>query len=295
LYSYKYADLTEIISATRPALTKYGLSFTQSYKDGGFLTVLFHSSGESMKTGFVPCEIAKNLDMKVVAGLFTYGKRISLTAALGVSADEDIDAAAEESKQGNSTTRTENKKKEEPSRPKEASTERIKELFAYGKFNGYEAEDMKKLLVEQYKIETTRGLTVEQCDNLAKIIKERPLTKPLATEEIPSPHKDSNKETTSASQDQKQKNSDSTSQKSITTEQTESKPLSKELKDTIIDTGSETWSYLNGSSFKEVPKEDLSRLHKWIVKEVGKTPAPKGVGSLVGLKRNIEKFLGGFK
>lgn len=110
LYSYKYADLTTIISCTRPALSKHGLSFTQSYvkneMGSGVQTNLLHSSGDVLEAGFVPCSIPSNADMKIVAGLFTYAKRISLTAALGVSADEDIDAASTEASSGNSTEKS---------------------------------------------------------------------------------------------------------------------------------------------------------------------------------------------
>jgi hypothetical protein len=62
-----------------------------------------HESGEVLDTGFIPCQIPTSGDMKQIAALFTYVKRISLTAALGVSADEDVDAAAIQSGQGNSS------------------------------------------------------------------------------------------------------------------------------------------------------------------------------------------------
>ncbi len=106
LYKYKYADLTTIISHTRPAMSKNGLSFTQGIVDGGFATLVLHDSGQSLETGFIPCEVPRNADMKQVAGMITYVKRISLTAALGVSADEDVDAAGNESMLGNATQKT---------------------------------------------------------------------------------------------------------------------------------------------------------------------------------------------
>jgi len=98
LYSYSYADLTAIITATKPALAKYGLSFTQgALLDGrGLITTLFHSSGEKIDTGYVPYEFHKETDMKVLVGQMTYLKRISLSAALGVSSEEDVDAADDE-------------------------------------------------------------------------------------------------------------------------------------------------------------------------------------------------------
>lgn len=123
LYTYLYADLTTIIDATRPALAKNGLSFTQDYFNHqafgpGVSTILFHKSGQWIRTGFVPCPIM-GMDMKQVASQMTYGKRISLTAALGISADEDADAASIEGQAGNSTERQ--PRQSQP--PKDESTE----------------------------------------------------------------------------------------------------------------------------------------------------------------------------
>lgn len=107
LYKYKYAELTTIIDCTRPSLLKNELGFTQDFIKNelgtGIVTIIFHSSGQVLKTGFTPFAIPQNADMKSVAGLFTYAKRISLTAALGVSADEDVDAAGADATKGNST------------------------------------------------------------------------------------------------------------------------------------------------------------------------------------------------
>lgn len=105
LYEYYYADLTEIITKTRSALSSNGLSFTQGMVEGGFATTLMHSSGQRLTVGFIPCQIKAN-DYKEMAGAITYLKRISLSAGLGVSADEDVDAAESEAKQGNSTQKT---------------------------------------------------------------------------------------------------------------------------------------------------------------------------------------------
>lgn len=110
LYSYMYADLTEIINKTRPSLSKNGISFTQGMGSEGFYTRIMHSSGQCFDTGIIPTQIKAN-DYKEMAGAVTYLKRISLSAALGISADEDIDAAESEAKQGNSTTKQESKPK----------------------------------------------------------------------------------------------------------------------------------------------------------------------------------------
>lgn len=129
LYTFFYADLTAIIDATRPALRENGLSFTQDYDQHrkAFFTTLRHKSGESLNVGYVPCSIDDKSDMKIVAGLYTYGKRISLTAALGISSDEDMDAAAADAEKGIETNRTEIKPKPKNHAPL-SLTDQIAEL-----------------------------------------------------------------------------------------------------------------------------------------------------------------------
>lgn len=117
LYEYYYADLTEIINKTRPALSKHGISFTQGMGSFGFYTKLMHSSGECFESGIIPTQIKAN-DYKEMAGAITYLKRISLSAALGISADEDVDAAESEAKKGNSTTKTDKPKSGYTPKPK---------------------------------------------------------------------------------------------------------------------------------------------------------------------------------
>lgn len=105
LYSYKYADLTTIINATRAAFAKNGLSFSQGFDIYGniFETIIRHKSGQSISAGLIPIKLNPNLDGKEIASTITYLKRVSLTAALGVSADEDVDAAADNGRNGTHT------------------------------------------------------------------------------------------------------------------------------------------------------------------------------------------------
>lgn len=120
LYKYKYADLTIIIEKTRPSLIKQELSFTQTFvkdeRGTGIETKIIHSSGQVHSAGFVPMAAAPGADMKQVAGAMTYAKRISLTAALGISADEDVDSADSDANEGRQTTVT--YPEEKPVKPK---------------------------------------------------------------------------------------------------------------------------------------------------------------------------------
>lgn len=103
LYTYKYADLAEILRVAKPLLAKHGLGFFQESEvilDGGnshlvVETTLFHIAGHERKlkpTRF-PLEFGPRGDTQHdIGGYVTYFKRIALNAALGISpAFEDDD------------------------------------------------------------------------------------------------------------------------------------------------------------------------------------------------------------
>lgn len=95
-FNSKYADLQSILDATRPALNRHGLFLFQrvaSSKDGVSVeTCVSHSSGETLSSGvlFIPVAGAKN-PSQAFGSAETYARRYSLSAFLGVSADEDDD------------------------------------------------------------------------------------------------------------------------------------------------------------------------------------------------------------
>lgn len=94
-FKSRYADLASIIKASRPALTKNGLSVSQQIltnDDGSntMHTLLLHSSGQWIETRMriVP---GKN-DMQTLGSCITYLKRYAYAALVGVvSSDEDDD------------------------------------------------------------------------------------------------------------------------------------------------------------------------------------------------------------
>ncbi len=93
----KYADLSSVIDAIKPALVDNGLWFTQRTQkaDGGVIieTVILHSSGQSMSCGplFMP---ATKQDAQGYGSALTYARRYSLMAAFGVPAEDDDGNAA---------------------------------------------------------------------------------------------------------------------------------------------------------------------------------------------------------
>lgn len=95
-FKSKYADLTAVWGAVRPALAKHGISVTQwpvHAEDGRLhiITRIAHG-GEWIKAHFsIP--VTKQ-DPQGYGSATTYAKRFTLAAALGVVADEDDDGNA---------------------------------------------------------------------------------------------------------------------------------------------------------------------------------------------------------
>lgn len=183
LYEYKYADLTTIIAQTRPALVKHGLSFTQDYciEKKGFFTQINHSSGASVKAGFIPC-VVSNSDWKQVGSAYTYAKRISLTAALGISADEDLDAAQANAESGNTTSKsnpqkpqTYPQKKDIPNmapQPKPTQAQ-LKRLYAIGADMHWPSESLRIYCVRRVG-KTPGELSPKQYNDLCNWLESSP-------------------------------------------------------------------------------------------------------------------------
>lgn len=96
----KYADLTAVINAIKPALIKHHLFFTQhpepSDKGVTVETWLHHAGGESLSLGklFVP---ANKNDAQGYGSALTYARRYALVTAFGVPVEDDDGNAAAKS------------------------------------------------------------------------------------------------------------------------------------------------------------------------------------------------------
>jgi hypothetical protein len=97
----KYADITSIIEALKPALINHGLFFTQHPQpsENGVTveTMLHHAGGESLSLGalFVP---ANKNDAQGFGSALTYARRYALVTAFGVPVEDDDGNAAAASK-----------------------------------------------------------------------------------------------------------------------------------------------------------------------------------------------------
>lgn len=94
-YSFRYADLEEILAKTRPALTKNGLALFQVLNANGGATVLrcelVHGSGARLSSEVSIPSPDQLRDPKQFGAQVTYFRRYMATSMLGVAADDDLD------------------------------------------------------------------------------------------------------------------------------------------------------------------------------------------------------------
>ena len=93
-YSYAYMTLEKLLAETVPVLNKHGLALVQypCVEDGrhALKTEIRHVSGDAVWTiVYLPVEL--DAPAQIVGSALTYFRRYSLTAMLGLSADEDDD------------------------------------------------------------------------------------------------------------------------------------------------------------------------------------------------------------
>ena len=90
----KYASLDAIIETCKPILAANGLAFYQQITTEGVNTVVLHTSGEKIESGYlkIDYEISKGLSHAQACGVsITYSKRYQLGSMLGISTEEDTD------------------------------------------------------------------------------------------------------------------------------------------------------------------------------------------------------------
>lgn len=91
-YSFKYAELSEILDCCRPILAKHGLSVTHLITMGATNLIvkakLLHSSGEWLESEL---SVVKPDKIQQVGSAITYMRRYSLSALIGIADMDDDD------------------------------------------------------------------------------------------------------------------------------------------------------------------------------------------------------------
>lgn len=93
-FKSRYAPLNEVLNLVRPILTKYGLAVIQNPSTQGesvtVTTIIIHESGEWIKLDPLTLKADKNTAQGVGSAI-TYARRYALSAALGISSEDDDD------------------------------------------------------------------------------------------------------------------------------------------------------------------------------------------------------------
>jgi hypothetical protein len=93
-FKSNFSTLTDLIRASRPALTKYGLSITQypHSQDGVtyLVTKMLHASGEAI-VGQVAIYLKDHTDIQKLGSAISYLKRYAYAAICGLSTSESDD------------------------------------------------------------------------------------------------------------------------------------------------------------------------------------------------------------
>lgn len=120
-YRFRYADLEAVLSSTRAALAKNGLSTIQVIEQVEGLpmlkTVLAHESGGTISS-YLQLPRNDGGDIKNYGAAITYLRRYALTSMLCVAADDDLDESDEDTtpRGGAQSVVMPAERKQEPSR-----------------------------------------------------------------------------------------------------------------------------------------------------------------------------------
>ena len=96
-YTYKYAELSDILDMVRGPLAENGLAIIQTAttQENKLVinTMLLHASGQFIKSDLnLPSVEIGNNAIQAIGGSITYGRRYALCSMLGIASDEDTDA-----------------------------------------------------------------------------------------------------------------------------------------------------------------------------------------------------------
>jgi len=97
-FKSKYADLSSVVEAIRPAFGQCGLSYIKRVEPSDrdevrVETILLHASGEWLSCGVLNLPVSK-VDAQGYGSALTYARRYSLAAACGVAPEDDDGNAA---------------------------------------------------------------------------------------------------------------------------------------------------------------------------------------------------------
>ena len=148
-YEYAYADLSDMIDATRAALAKNELALVQLIVGDQLVTKLIHSSGQLLES---TVRVNLNLSPQEFGSFLTYYRRYTMGPILGIAAEEDDDGAAGQAAskaQSSPPARSSPPPKQNPpakSDSKFISEAQVKRLYTIARGRGWTDDEIKHYL-----------------------------------------------------------------------------------------------------------------------------------------------------
>lgn len=163
-FKSKYVQLDGLLAAVRPILANHGLSLMQSTGGDGVnisvSTLIMHTSGEWIETEPLVLK-AQQATPQGAGSACTYGRRFSLSAALGVAWDDDDDGNAA------SAPKPEPKAKAEKADNRAEYMAKIKEAMQTQHIS---ADDGKAICRMKFGAQSTADLNDSELKDLAENI-----------------------------------------------------------------------------------------------------------------------------
>ena len=169
-FSYQYVSLGRLISKTRPVLNEHGLAIVQStaiLETGQpvLRTVIVHVSGETLDAGETPLFSEKS--MQQLGGAITYARRYAWAAALGISDQDDDDAANVDTPEPAAAKQTPPAK--QPAAGVITNPQR-KRLWAVAKENTVPEELLRQIVLEVAGVESTMQIPRDKYDAVIEAV-----------------------------------------------------------------------------------------------------------------------------
>lgn len=178
----RYANLSAVMAACRPALAKYGLAVVQGISTAeqgvSVTTRIMHESGQWMESSLtLPVD---KLTAQAVGSAITYARRYGLAALLGVTPDEDDD--------GHAASVSPPRQQPAPvqrAKPGYITEAQRKRLFAVARAH-HKPEQIKAWLLAEYGIASSMEIPSARYDEIiARLERPAPLPADEVADDIP--------------------------------------------------------------------------------------------------------------
>ena len=161
-FKSKYVQLDGLLAAVRPILANHGLSLMQSTGGDGVnisvSTLIMHTSGEWIETEPLVLK-AQQATPQGAGSACTYGRRFSLSAALGVAWDDDDD--------GNAASAPKPAPKAKTKAKIPTKDDYLREVAAEAKKQHLGGKEVQYILRTRYQKSASSELTLEEASDLA--------------------------------------------------------------------------------------------------------------------------------